>query len=243
MIDDEDEPGWPRVRSPRGEVGRGPRTLTASEAAALLGVSVATIRGWADQGRVPSHRTVGGHRRFEVDELRDWLARRGAPPPEPRRLRRAPQELPPCPLLARALNARTEAIVDRVLAGYDERIVTPLPAPSGPAARRVAVRFVRVVAAALEDGRPGAPTGRVELAGLRGGLEGPMGARVIAEHTRVAAAVIAEAEAARAAGVPMEPLAIPALHAVIDHARAAVVRGFEQAVAAREPSPRAPAPR
>ncbi|HWH13173.1 MAG TPA: helix-turn-helix domain-containing protein, partial [Miltoncostaeaceae bacterium] len=56
-----------------------PRTLTASEAAALIGVSVATVRGWADSGLLPSHRTVGGHRRFELGQLRDWLAARGAP--------------------------------------------------------------------------------------------------------------------------------------------------------------------
>jgi len=36
-----DEEGWPRSRPARA--GRGPRTLTASEAAALIGVSVATV--------------------------------------------------------------------------------------------------------------------------------------------------------------------------------------------------------
>ena len=36
----------------------------------MLGVSVPTVRLWADSGRVPCHRTAGGHRRFEVEELR-----------------------------------------------------------------------------------------------------------------------------------------------------------------------------
>lgn len=224
---------WPRARTSRTERGRGPRTLTASEAAALLGVSVATVRGWADQGRLPSHRTVGGHRRFEVEQLREWLARRGATAPEPRRLRRVPQDLPACPLLARELNARTEAIVDRVMAGYDEEVPTPLPPPSPPSVRRLTVRFVRVLASALETGRPGASAGRAELAGLRGGLQGAPGTRVIVEHTRVALAALAEAEEARREGVPMERLALPALHAAIDHAQAAVARGFEQAQAIR----------
>lgn len=240
MTDDE---GWPRARTSRADRDRGPRTLTASEAAALLGVSVATVRGWADQGRLPSHRTVGGHRRFEVEQLREWLARRGATAPEPRRLRRVPQDIPACPLLARELNARTEAIVDRVLAGYDEEVPTPLPPPSPPSVRRMTVRFVRVLASALETGRPGASAGRTELAGLRGGLQGAPGTRVIVEHTRIALAVLGEAEDARREGVPMERLAIPAVHAAIDHAQAAVARGFEQAQAMRAPPAPAPPPR
>ena len=221
-----DDEGWPRARG--GPAERGPRTLTASEAAALIGVSVATVRGWADQGRLPSHRTVGGHRRFELEELREWLARRGAPAPEPRRLRRVPQELPPCPRLARELNERTEAVVERVLAGYRDDVPTPLPAPSAPAMRRLAIRFLRVLAAGLESGRPGATAGRVELAGLRGGVQGGSGVRVVAEHTRVAVAVALEAEQILRDGVEVEPQAPAALMSVIDHAQAAVARGFEQ---------------
>lgn len=223
MTGDEEE-DWPRA----GRAGRGPRTLTASEAAALIGVSVATVRGWADQGRLPSHRTVGGHRRFELEELREWLARRGAPAPEPRRLRRIPQDLPPCPLLARELNARTEAVADRVLAGYDDDVPTPLPVPTPPAMRRLAIRFLRVLAAGLESGRPGLSAGRVELAGLRGGLQGPSGSRVLVEHARVAVAVALEADQVVRDGVEIEPQALPALMSVIDHALAAVARGFEQ---------------
>lgn len=234
-----EDDGWPRARSGRAERDRGPRSLTASEAAALIGVSVATVRGWADSGRLPSHRTVGGHRRFAVDELRAWLEERGAPAPDARRLRPSPVEVPACPLLARELNARTESIIDRVLEGYDEDVPTPLPAPTEPAMRRLTARFLRILTLGLESGRPGAAAGRAELAGLRGGLQGATGARVLVEHTRVAAAVLAEADAARREGVPMEPLAIPALCAVIDHAQAAVAQGFEQAHGLRPlPPPR-----
>ncbi len=235
-----EDDGWPRARSTRADRDRGPRTLTASEAAALIGVSVATIRGWADQGRLPSHRTVGGHRRFELGELRMWLENRGAPAPEARRLRRPPLEVPPCPLLARELNARTESIIERVLAGYDPGVPTPVRAPSAPAMRRLTIRFVRILASGLETGRPGAQAGRAELAGLRGGLQGPSGARVLVEHTRVAAAVLMEAAAAAREGVTMEPFAVPALHSVIDHAQAAVAQGFEQAHVLRTPLPPAP---
>lgn len=231
MIKNDD---WPRART-GADRDRGPRSLTASEAAALIGVSVATIRGWADHGQLPSHRTVGGHRRFELEQLRGWLEHRGAPAPEAGRLRRSPVEIPACPLLARELNARTEAIIDRVLAGYDNDVSTPLPRPSAPSMRRVTVRFLRILASGLETGRPGVAAGRAELTGLRGGLQGPSGARVLVEHTRVAAAALMEAEAARREGIPMEPLGIPSLHAVIDHAQAAVARGYEQAHALRAP--------
>ena len=116
-----------------------PRTLTASEAAALLGVSVATVRGWADQGQLPSHRTVGGHRRFDVDELKEWLASRGAPVPE--RVRRfvrsaGTTDIPPCPSLARELNARTDQIVARMVAGYDDAVATWGSRATEPALRR-----------------------------------------------------------------------------------------------------------
>ena len=233
MTDD----GWPRARGPRTGGDRGPRSLTASEAAALIGVSVATIRGWADQGRLPSHRTVGNHRRFELDELRVWLAERGAAAPEAGRLRLAPRDIPPCPLLARELNARTEAIVERVLAGYDAAVPTPLGAPSAPAMRRLTVRLLRILAGGLESGRPAGQAGRAELAGLRGGLQGPSGARILLEHTRIAVAVVMEAEHARLEGVAMEESALPALLAVVDHAQAAVARGFEQAQILRAGSP------
>jgi excisionase family DNA binding protein len=42
--------------------------LTLQEASDKMGVSPATLRAWADQGRIPSYRTPGGHRRFRVPE-------------------------------------------------------------------------------------------------------------------------------------------------------------------------------
>lgn len=49
------------------EVGRTPvakRWLTIHEASALLGVSTATLRRWADAGEITAFATPGGHRRF-----------------------------------------------------------------------------------------------------------------------------------------------------------------------------------
>ena len=41
--------------------------LSMREASRQMGVSAATLRTWADDGRVASYRTPGGHRRFRVD--------------------------------------------------------------------------------------------------------------------------------------------------------------------------------
>lgn len=48
-------------------------TVGLSGAAAIAGVSVSTLRRWADEGRVPSFRTAGGHRRFRVGDIRRAL--------------------------------------------------------------------------------------------------------------------------------------------------------------------------
>lgn len=44
-----------------------------TEAADLLGVHPNTVRAWADQGRIPVHRTGGRHRRFRRDEIELWV--------------------------------------------------------------------------------------------------------------------------------------------------------------------------
>jgi len=50
--------------------------LTLSEVAQLLGVHPSTVRIWANRGKIPVHRTRGGHRRFRRDELELWLMAR-----------------------------------------------------------------------------------------------------------------------------------------------------------------------
>lgn len=209
-----------------GRVEAGRRSLTASEAAAIIGVSVATVRGWADDGRLPSHRTVGGHRRFDMDELREWLDEYGAPVPRRFSISRARTEIPLCPSLAHELNGRSEAIIERVLAGYDPAVPTITQVPSEAELRRAATRFVRVVTGALETGNPSAFAGRAEVAGYRGGLQGERGGGVLVENTRLALAVLSEAQEAIAEGVVDEPHAMESLLAVIDSAQAAVARGY-----------------
>jgi excisionase family DNA binding protein len=52
--------------------------LTLSEVAEWLGVHPSTVRNWADQGRLPVHRTQGGHRRFKQSELDLWAQSQNA---------------------------------------------------------------------------------------------------------------------------------------------------------------------
>jgi excisionase family DNA binding protein len=47
--------------------------LTLSEAAQALGVHPSTVRSWADQGGLPTHRTRGGHRRFRQSDIELWI--------------------------------------------------------------------------------------------------------------------------------------------------------------------------
>lgn len=47
--------------------------LSLSEAAEMLGVHPSTVRSWADHGRLPTHRTEGGHRRFRRTDVELWL--------------------------------------------------------------------------------------------------------------------------------------------------------------------------
>jgi excisionase family DNA binding protein len=46
--------------------------LSLSEVAGLLGVHPSTVRSWSDRGRIPYHRTQGGHRRYQRSEIELW---------------------------------------------------------------------------------------------------------------------------------------------------------------------------
>lgn len=66
-----DRGGRGESKQPRGE-----RQLvfTSSEAADYLGVSLATIRRWADAGHISCYRTPGSQRRFSRSQLDEFLA-------------------------------------------------------------------------------------------------------------------------------------------------------------------------
>ena len=44
-------------------------TFTTAQAARLLGVSVATVVNWIDDGKLKAHKTPGGHRRIQREDL------------------------------------------------------------------------------------------------------------------------------------------------------------------------------
>ncbi|HEV2076073.1 MAG TPA: helix-turn-helix domain-containing protein [Thermoleophilaceae bacterium] len=48
--------------------------LTSSEVARRLGVSVGTVRRWADEGHLRFYRTPGRQRRFSAEEVDAFLA-------------------------------------------------------------------------------------------------------------------------------------------------------------------------
>lgn len=50
------------------------RLLTPGEVAKVFGVHVRTVIHWADNGRLASQRTIGGHRRFREADVRVLLA-------------------------------------------------------------------------------------------------------------------------------------------------------------------------
>ena len=49
--------------------------ITSSQAGDILGVTDASIRRYANDGKLPCHLTPGGHRRFRRSEVDRFLAK------------------------------------------------------------------------------------------------------------------------------------------------------------------------
>jgi excisionase family DNA binding protein len=62
----------PTVRALKDRTGK---WLSLGEAASRLGVDEATLRHWADTGKIRTFRTPGGHRRFQQDDLQALIQR------------------------------------------------------------------------------------------------------------------------------------------------------------------------
>lgn len=155
--------------APRARRNDGP-WLSVSAAARALGVSPSTLRLWASEDRIPHVRTAGGHRRFDPEALRQWLARQPARPG--RSPRRSATQLPVAPQLAAALRDRAGQVaeaVETLVEGPAETAYRRLP----PAERRGVVRaWVDAVADAFEAGSLGEALDRAETYGRGHGLAG-----------------------------------------------------------------------
>lgn len=144
--------------------------LSVSAAARALGVSPSTLRLWASEGRVPHVRTAGGHRRFDPEELRQWLARQPARPSRPQRP--APAGISASITVADALRSRADLVSDAVetlVEGPAEAAYRRLP----PAERRGVVRaWVDALADAFAAGSLADALERAETYGRGHGLAG-----------------------------------------------------------------------
>jgi excisionase family DNA binding protein len=54
-------------------MAKGVQFLNSEEAANVLGVNVSSIKRWTDEGKLECIRTVGGHRKFQMDHLANFL--------------------------------------------------------------------------------------------------------------------------------------------------------------------------
>lgn len=52
--------------------------LTPGDVAEAFAVSSKTVARWADAGKLSAIRTLGGHRRFDAQEVRDLLDQRSS---------------------------------------------------------------------------------------------------------------------------------------------------------------------
>jgi len=104
----------------------GTRPLRVRQAADLLGVSPATVRRWADSGRLVSRRTQGGERRFQLDDLLVDAALAG---PSPQPLRHADAERRYQLLLDTSVELASSLDLDEVLQSAARRLGSALDIP------------------------------------------------------------------------------------------------------------------
>jgi excisionase family DNA binding protein len=107
------------------------RTLKAAQVAEALGVSVDSVGRYARAGQIPFAATPGGHRLFDLAEVRQALAASGSTPA------RELFDVPPATLRRR----RIRAVVTTSAA--PETQPSPAPGPSRPAPSAAVADLVR----------------------------------------------------------------------------------------------------
>jgi excisionase family DNA binding protein len=203
--------------------------LSVSSAARLLGVSPSSLRAWAAAGQVPHVRTPGGHRRFDVDQLVEWLAERGGAPPAPVS---RPQELVPTrvdavPEIAGALRDS----VDAVAAVFEEQIRRTRPAGARMSAGRSAriAETLNCLADGLESGDLGGCYRDAEWEGFRQGAAGQPGDAAVMEALVLRAAV----DRVLASQLRPEPTVRRSLERALDRMAVRVAAGYADGVRCR----------
>ena len=61
------------VRGAMDRRNEGSEWVSLRHAAEILGVHPATVRNWADSGKLPFRRTAGKHRRFNINDLNEYI--------------------------------------------------------------------------------------------------------------------------------------------------------------------------
>src|SRR3954466_13426426 len=132
------------------EVGKAGQTITATQFAALTGVSRERLRTWERRYGFPSpHRVGGGARRYALEDVPRVVA-----------VRRAAAQAVPLPEAIACARAGREPAraAPGTLAGLVEQLPVPVVVLSGPAPMRI--EYVNAAVRAL----PGAPPVGEELA-------------------------------------------------------------------------------
>ena len=62
------------MTSTQGQPPKDEQLLTPSEVAAMFRVNPKTVTRWARAGKISAIRTLGGHRRFRANEIRQFLS-------------------------------------------------------------------------------------------------------------------------------------------------------------------------
>lgn len=63
------------IRKDTPEYIKNTKMLTSQEVADRFGVAIGTVRRWAHDGDLPAHRTLGGHLRFDSNDVAELLGR------------------------------------------------------------------------------------------------------------------------------------------------------------------------
>lgn len=155
--------------TPRTQRTEGP-WISVAAASRALGVSPSTLRLWAAESRIPHVRTAGGHRRFNPETLRQWMAEQ--PERTSRTRRRARVEVPNVPAIARALRMSTEHVADLVEDLVDGPVQTAYHRLPPTERRAVVATWLETLADAFDRGTLRDALERAESYGQAHGLAG-----------------------------------------------------------------------